>query len=165
MVVSSLVFGVILLAMNFSVNLDYRVHMFLKEQGFTFLIIVRILLLSKEDAKVKHVHLHLLLTPTQKIGENLTLRCITKDTSTIPHEKVKRQLRFRKRQVIGKALVDNGVSNWQRKIATEEMEHGDIEPLLLYKSSVLRKLKQEYNDKILDVNPKDGNDPIYYKKN
>lgn len=32
-----------------------------------------------------------------KIGENLTLRCITKDTSTIPHENVKRQLRFRKR--------------------------------------------------------------------
>lgn len=95
-----------------------------------------------------------------KLGENLTLRCITKDTSTIPHEKVKRQLRFQKRQVIGKALVDNGVSNWRRKIATEEMQHGDIEPPLLYESSVLRKLKQEYNDKILGVDSKDGNDPI-----
>lgn len=32
-----------------------------------------------------------------KRGEHLIMRCVTKDTSTIPHEKVKRQLRFQKR--------------------------------------------------------------------
>lgn len=96
-----------------------------------------------------------------KRGDNLIMRCITKDTSTVPHEKIKRQLRFRKRQIVGKDLLVEGVSNWRRRIAMEEMDNGDIEPPLLYESSVLRKVKQEYHDKILGVNPKDGKDPIY----
>lgn len=89
------------------------------------------------------------------------MQCVTKDTSTIPHEKVKRQLRFQKRQIVGKDLLIEGATNWRRRIATQEMKIGDIEPTLLYESSVLRKVKQEYHDKILDVGLTDGKDPIY----
>jgi len=99
-----------------------------------------------------------------KKGEHLIMRCVTKDTSTIPHEKVKRQLRFQKRQIVGKDLLVEGVSNWRRRLAMQEMKIGDIEPPFLYEPSILRKVKQEYHDKTLD-GPKDGKDPIYIIRN
>jgi len=43
-----------------------------------------------------------------KKGEHVIMRCVTKDISTIPHEKVKRQLRFQKRQIVGKDLLVEG---------------------------------------------------------
>jgi len=46
----------------------------------------------------------------------------------------------------------------------QEIEIGDIEPPFLYESSILHKVKQEYHDRTLDVNLKDGKDPIYIIK-
>jgi len=85
-----------------------------------------------ENARVNHVDLLLLLMSTEpNIGEHLVMRCVTKDTSTIPHEKVKRQLRLQKRQIVGKDLLIEGVSNWRRRLAVQETKIGDVN-LLFY---------------------------------
>jgi len=67
-----------------------------------------------------------------KRGEHLIVQCVTKDTFTIPHEKIKRHLRFQKRQIIGKNLLIEEVSNWRRRLAVQEMKMLVMLILLFY---------------------------------
>lgn len=91
-----------------------------------------------------------------KPGENVVLNISTINTMNIKHNK-KRFLREPKRSAIGKDLVYDGSCNWRRRMADQSMDYGDAEPPNLYRSSVLRKTKQQYVDKTLGV---EGNDPI-----
>lgn len=95
------------------------------------------------------------------IGESdlwLQVKCV--DTRLKDHDEVKRQLRFRKREEIGKMVLKDGAANTRRKIAAEMQNIGDIPAPILYKNEVLRKVLQELKDKELNVDPKEGTDPL-----
>ena len=82
------------------------------------------------------------------------------DTSLGPHEEVKRQLKFQKRQDLGKQVLMDGAANLERRIARQEMRLGDVKPPILYDKTVLRKLRQEVRDKDLGLSSGDGMNPI-----
>ena len=73
---------------------------------------------------------------------------------------IKRQLCNHKREVLAKQAQKEGAANIRRKIAAKEQNLGDVEAPILYSSEVFHKLIQEYNDKELGINSKDGNNPV-----
>lgn len=77
------------------------------------------------------------------------------------HEELKKQLLFEKRKEIGKILMKDGAANTRRKIALDVQNIGDFPAPNLYKGEVLRKLLQECKDKELNVDPKEGSNPIF----
>jgi len=64
---------------------------------------------------------------------------------------VKRPLRDVKRKVIGKKVAIEGCSNYQKRMARENGQIGEIEPPNMYKSSILNQAKKEYVDSELNV--------------
>lgn len=88
----------------------------------------------------------------------LEVKCV--DTRLKPHEDIKRQLRFHKRQEIGKIVLREGAANTRRQIAKEVQNLGEFPAPILYKNDVLRKVLQEAKDKELNVDPADGTDPL-----
>ena len=88
----------------------------------------------------------------------------SKDTRGQPHEKMKRQLRNKKLQIIGSQVAQEGAANFRRKLAVKvqrcRSDVGDVEAPNLYKSDLLRKLAQESKDKDIGVDRKDGNNPV-----
>lgn len=91
-------------------------------------------------------------------GSDVWMKVNCKDTRQNSHEEMKRQLRNKKRQDIGKEVITEGASNYRRKLAKKIQNLGDVEAPVLYKNDVIRKLIQETNDKKLGVDAKDGND-------
>lgn len=67
-------------------------------------------------------------------------------------------MRHPKRLVVGKDILDSNASQWRRNMADKFMHYGDVEPLNLYKGSVLRKIKQQVVDSELGVSK--DTDPI-----
>jgi len=84
-------------------------------------------------------------------GHPLKLEIRTSDTRghDLEHNS-KRQLKGEKRKLIGSQLTTELASNWRRSQASN-MEFGSISPPNLYRSSVLRKAKQEYKDHALGI--------------
>ena len=93
-------------------------------------------------------------------GEDLRIEVKALDTSLGPHEEVKRQLKFQKRQNLGQQVLIEGAANLEKRIAREEMRLGDVNPPILYDKTVLRKLRQEIRDKDLGLSSEDGTNPI-----
>lgn len=88
------------------------------------------------------------------IGQPLEISILTKDTRkcNFIHES-KRPLRGFKRKEVGQQLLTDLASNWRRD-NVKDMEFGDMSPPNLYKSSVLRKAKQQHKDNILGITQK-----------
>ena len=93
-------------------------------------------------------------------SENFLLKVRARDTSCFNHEKVTRQLRNEKRRALGEKVVIEGAANCQRRIAREVMCPGDAPAPILYSLPVLRKLRQETQDKQLGLTSEDSKNPI-----
>lgn len=89
-----------------------------------------------------------------KNGEQLVINIKTNDTrgSELDH-KSKRPLKGEKRINIGEKLSKDLASNWRRENVAD-LEFGRISPPNLYGLSVLRKVKQQYKDKALNITEK-----------
>lgn len=74
----------------------------------------------------------------------------TNDTGDIPHRK-KRHLSYNKRMNLSKELQHVRASVYRKIQAKSLMNLGDIQAPCLYEKTVLRKAKQEQNDKMLSV--------------
>lgn len=87
-------------------------------------------------------------------GDPLNIKIRTKDTrgSELKHTS-KRPLKGDKRSDVGKSLSKDLASNWRRENVSD-MEFGRISPPNLYRLSVLRKAKQNYKDKTLNITEK-----------
>jgi len=90
------------------------------------------------------------------IGQPLEINILTKDTrkSNFIHV-TKRPLRGLKRKEVGQQLLTDVASNWRRD-NVNDMEFGQMSPPNLYKSSVLRKAKQQHKDNILGITLKNN---------
>lgn len=95
-------------------------------------------------------------TKEPEIGGPLTVEVVTQDTydKWKIHEK-KRPLKGSKRMLVGKELLKDCASNWQRN-AVSDLEFGDVMPSNIYDKGTLRKCKQEYKDNILGITKKDA---------
>ena len=82
-------------------------------------------------------------------GIDVLIKVKSKDTRGQPHDKMKRQLRNKKRQIIGPQVAQEGAANFRRKLAVKVQRLGDVEAPNLYKSDVLRKLAQETKTLVL----------------
>lgn len=91
-----------------------------------------------------------------KPGENVTVNFLAINTTGIEHTK-KRFLKQPKRSFISEDIINSGASQWRRKTVDKLIDYGEVEPPILYKSSVLRKAKQQHIDSKLGI---DGSDPI-----
>lgn len=60
-------------------------------------------------------------------------------------------MHFTKRQIVGDEVDKIGATHWRRKYADITMEYGDKQPPTLYKTSVLRKAKQNVVDNDLGI--------------
>jgi len=82
-----------------------------------------------------------------KPEENVVINFYATDTTNVEHsDDKKRFLHFTKRQIIGEEVDKIGATNWRRKYADKTMEYGDKKPPTLFKTSVLRKAKQNVVD-------------------
>lgn len=87
-----------------------------------------------------------------KVDENVFVNFYTTDTTNVEHsDNIKRFLHFTKRQIVGDEVDKIGATHWRRKYADSTMEYGDKQPPTLYKTSVLRKAKQNVVDNDLGV--------------
>jgi len=89
-------------------------------------------------------------------GEPLKISILTKNT--IGQENIhtgKRPLKGEKRKAIGKELSMDLACNWRRK-HVKNIEFGRLSPLNLYRSEVLRKVKQEHRDRELGITTKNA---------
>jgi len=91
-----------------------------------------------------------------KSGENVTVNFLAINTTGIEHTN-KRFLKQPKRSLICEDIINSGASQWRRKTVDKLIDYGEVEPPILYKSSVLRKAKQQYIDNTLSIG---GHDPI-----
>lgn len=93
--------------------------------------------------------------------EDFKIKIMTTDTRGKAHDShVKRQLNGEKRIEIGQNLQQNDANIWKRNEMRKKCRFGEVEPPNLYSnfnSNVLRKNKQEYRDKQLDITQ---NNPI-----
>jgi len=88
-------------------------------------------------------------------GESLQLKIFTLDTRNTTHSgSCMRQLNGDKREQIGKELQNQYCYLWQREEADKKMEFGDKMPPNIYKTEVLRKVKQTYRDSKLGISIK-----------
>lgn len=84
----------------------------------------------------------------------LRINIFTQDTrDRLSEHTSKRPLNGSKRQDIGKALLKDCASNWQRD-ATSSFDFGDSLPSNFYNKPVLWKFKQQYRDEILGITNK-----------
>jgi len=80
-------------------------------------------------------------------GKPLDVSILTNNTKGLEYRhNTKRPLKGIKRQEIGQSLKTDLACNW-RRANVDDMEFGSISPPNLYKTSVLRKAKQESKDK------------------
>lgn len=87
-----------------------------------------------------------------KIDENVFVNFYATDTTNVEHcDNKKRFLHFTKRQIVGDEVDKIGATHWRRKYADITMEYGDKQPPTLYKTSVLRKAKQNVVDNDLGI--------------
>lgn len=84
----------------------------------------------------------------------------TLDTRTDQHEEVKRPFNGMRRKEAYRALITEGAAVWRRRQARENMVEGDIEPPFIPSGNVLREVKKEATDSLLDVKSTDGRDLI-----
>lgn len=83
----------------------------------------------------------------------LKLKIITMDTRNTMHKTInKRYLNGNKRKIVGKELQNKYSSLWKRDEVNRKCEFGEVLPPNIYRSGVLRKAKQEFNDKNLGIN-------------
>jgi len=87
-----------------------------------------------------------------KPEENVVINFYATDTTNVEHsDDKKRFLHFTKRQIVGEEVEKIGATNWRRKYADKTMEYGDKKPPTLFKTSVLRKAKQNVVDMDLGI--------------
>jgi len=90
-----------------------------------------------------------------KSGGNVTVNVLAINTTGIEHTN-KRFLKQPKRSLIREDIINSGVSQWRRKTVDKLIDYGVVEPSILYKSSVLRKAKQQYIDNTLSIGGHDS---------
>ncbi|KAF0702547.1 Uncharacterized protein FWK35_00035747 [Aphis craccivora] len=84
-------------------------------------------------------------------GEALELNILAKDTSKDNEShNSKRPLRGTKRDIVGNMLLKDLASIWHRNAAST-MVLGQTSPANLYNNDILRKSKQQYNEKTLGI--------------
>lgn len=84
--------------------------------------------------------------------ENVVINFYATDTTNVEHsDDKKRFLHFTKRQIVGEEVDKIGATNWRRKYGDKTMEYGDKKTPTLFKTSVLRKAKQNVVDMDLGI--------------
>lgn len=83
-------------------------------------------------------------------SELITIKINTSDCSNIKHDKVKRQLRGRKREEIGNQLLYQTASEYREEKLAGMPKKSEREPVTLSNSAALRKLRQQTRDKLIN---------------